>query len=72
MESKKERFKRLAAARTNAILHRIKVLSNCANPQLYEYEEQDIDKIFSEIEKNVREAKSRFHFSKPKKRQFKL
>jgi len=39
--------------------------------QLYEYEEKDIEKIFSEIEKKVREAKSKFHFTK-KQDKFKL
>jgi hypothetical protein len=64
MESKRDRFKRLATIRTNAILHRLKVLGNCTNRQLYEYEERDIEKIFSEIEKKVRETKSKFHFKK--------
>ena len=71
MEPKKERFKRLATYRTNAIIHRIKVLSNCSNRQLYDYEETDIEKIFSEIEKKVRAAKSKFHFNKKQDR-FKL
>lgn len=66
MESNRERFKRLATIRTNAVLHRLKVLSNCANRQLYDYDEDDIDKIFSEIEKKLRETKSKFHFNKRK------
>jgi hypothetical protein len=64
MESKRERFKRLATIRTNATIHRLKVLSNCSNRQLYDFDQRDIDKIFSEIEKKVREAKSKFHFTK--------
>lgn len=71
MESKKERFKRLATIRTNAALYRLKVLSNCSNRQLYDYDEKDVDKIFSEIEKKVKEAKSKFHFVK-KDGKFKL
>lgn len=63
-DSKRDRFKRLATLRTNAVLYRLKVLSNCSNRQLYDYDEKDIDKIFSEIEKKVREAKSKFHFTK--------
>lgn len=64
MESKRDRFKRLATIRTNTVLHRLKVLGNCTNRQLYEYEERDVEKIFSEIEKKVRETKSKFHFNK--------
>lgn len=71
MESKRDRFKRLATIRTNTVIYRLKVLSNCTNMQLYEYEEKDIEKIFSEIEKKVREAKSKFHFTK-KQDKFKL
>lgn len=69
-EHPRDRFKRLATLRTNAVLKRLKVLSNCANRQIYEYDEQDVEKIFLEIERKVKEAKAKFHF--PKKREFKL
>lgn len=68
--TKRERFKRLATYRTNGVLHRLKVLSNCANRSAYEYTEEEINKIFSEIEKMVRHTKSKFHFIK--KAEFKL
>ncbi len=61
---KRERFKRLATYRTNEILHRLKVLGNCANRSAYEYTEEEVNKIFSEIEKMVRHTKSKFHFGK--------
>ena len=64
METKRDRFKRLATHRTKAVLHRLKVLGNCSNNQLYEYDEREVDKIFSEIEKRVKETKSKFHFRK--------
>ena len=69
-EHPRDRFKRLATARTNIVLTRLKVLGNCSNRNMYEYDEQDIDKIFSEIEHKVKESKAKFHF--PKKREFKL
>ncbi|TSC61520.1 MAG: hypothetical protein Athens041674_736 [Parcubacteria group bacterium Athens0416_74] len=59
-DNKKERFKRLATLRTNAVLHRLKVLSNCSNRQLYDFDEKDIEKIFSEIERKVKDAKAKF------------
>jgi len=67
---KRDRFKRLAEYRTNTVLKRLKVLGNCANRSAYNYTEEDIDKIFSVIEKSVKEVKSKFHFSKNK--EFKL
>ncbi len=69
-ETKKERFKRLATQRTNTILHRLKVLGNCSNRSAYDYTEEEINKIFSEIERRVRETKAKFHF--PKNKEFKL
>jgi bifunctional pyridoxal-dependent enzyme with beta-cystathionase and maltose regulon repressor activities len=67
-ENKRERFKRLAASRTNEVLKRLKVLGNCANRSAYEYGEEEVNKIFNEIERRVREVKSRFHFAKKQER----
>ena len=69
-QEKQERFKRLATTRTNIVIKRIKVLSNCANRSAYEYTEDEVNKIFSAIESEVRRAKSKFSF--PKNKEFKL
>lgn len=69
-ETNRDRFKRLAALRTNEVLGRLRVLGNCANRQAYEYYEDDINKIFGEIDRKVKETKGKFHFSK--KEEFKL
>lgn len=59
-EEKKARFKRLAASRTEAVLDKLRILSNCANPQLYEYTEAEVKKIFDAIEDQLNLVKSRF------------
>jgi len=69
-EQKRERFKRLGTQRTNSVLQRLKVLGNCSNRSAYDYTEEEINKIFSEIECRVRETKAKFHF--PKNKEFKL
>jgi len=69
-ESNRDRFKRLASLRTNAVLKRLKVLGNCSNRSIYEYSEDEINKIFSEIDKTVKATKAKFHYSK--KKEFKL
>lgn len=69
-ETPQERFKRLGTLRTNTVLRRLKVLGNCANRQAYQYTEEDVDKIFSEIERKLKEVKAKFHF--PKNREFRL
>ena len=60
-ETPEQRFKRLAASRTNEILKRLKILGNCSNRQVYKYSKEDIDKIFSTIEKKSKEVKSKFN-----------
>ena len=70
VEARRERFKRLATARTNVVLKKIQVLGNCSNRQAYEYTEDEIEKIFATIDKYLKSVKSKFHFSKEEK--FKL
>jgi hypothetical protein len=69
-ETREDRFRRLAATRTNEVLRRLKILGNCANRQIYSYTEKDIDKIFSAIDRRLKEIRSRFHFERSDK--FKL
>ena len=66
-ETPRERFRRLASQRTNEVLKRIKILGNCSNKQLYEYTEDEVNRIFSEIDKSLKSVKSKFDFSKPSK-----
>lgn len=59
-ETKNERFKRVASRRTNDILEKIRILGNCSNKSFYEYTEEEINKIFSEIEKHLKLTKGKF------------
>jgi ABC-type Fe3+-hydroxamate transport system substrate-binding protein len=69
-ETPEERFKRLATSRTNAVLDKLRILGNLSNKQLYDCSEDDIDKIFSAINKQVREIRAKFQPEKEKR--FKL
>jgi len=69
-ETPEERFKRVATARTNAIFNKIRILGNCSNKQIYSYSEEDIEKIFSAINRQLREVRAKFNSWKEKK--FKL
>lgn len=60
METPRKRFKRLATKRANEILYRLKVLGNCSNGSFYDYTQEDINKIFSAIEDQVRFIKAKF------------
>ncbi len=66
-DNKRERFKRLGAYRTNEVLKKLKVLSNCSNRSAYEYNEEEVNKMFAEIERSVKETKSKFHYPKKHK-----
>lgn len=70
LSQKQERFKRLATKRTNSILERLRVLGNCSNRNVYDYTEQEINKIFSAIDRQIKETKAKFYF--PKEKKFKL
>ena len=61
--SKRGAFQRLATKRTNGVLERLRILGHCANPQLYEYNEGDVKKIFQAIEKELKVVKVRFQNS---------
>lgn len=59
-ETKRERFVRVAEARTNKILDMIKLLGNCSSKSNYEYSEEDVRKIFGAIERELKIAKTKF------------
>lgn len=67
MENREERFKRLATKRTNNLLNQIRLLGNLSNKSTYAYSEEDISKIFSAIENQLRITKIKFNSTKKKK-----
>jgi hypothetical protein len=69
-ETPRERFKRLATLRVNAVLQKLEILGNCSNRNYYEYTEDDVNVIFNAIDKKVKEIKLLFRF--PKKERFTL
>lgn len=60
-ETKRERFVRLAEARTNKILDMMKLLGNCSSKTNYEYTDEDVRKIFSAIEREMKNARAKFN-----------
>lgn len=59
--TKNERFKRIASARTNKILEQIRLLGNCANKNNYSYSLEEVRKIFAAIESELKVTKSKFN-----------
>lgn len=59
-ETKRERFVRIAEARTNKILVMMRLLGNCSSKGNYEYTDEDIKKIFGALEKELKNTKNKF------------
>lgn len=64
-EVKADRFRRIAENRTNRAIEALRLLGNCANRSNYSYTEEEVKKIFSAIEAELKETKERFQ---PRKR----
>lgn len=71
-ESKRERFLRLAEARTNKILDMLQLLGNCSSKANYEYTDEDIKKIFGALERELKNTKNRFMGVEQKENRFTL
>jgi hypothetical protein len=72
METKRERFVRLAEARTNKILEMMRLLGNCSSKSNYEYTDDDVRQIFTALEKELKNTKNRFMGIEAKEERFTL
>ena len=72
METKRQRFVRIAENRTNKILNMLRLLGNCSNKSNYDYTEEDVKKIFSAIEKEMKNARNVFLGLESKNERFTL
>ena len=70
-EEKKERFTKIATNRTNKILDTLRLLGNCSNSSNYSYTDEEVRKIFSVIEAEVKTQKAKFE-KKDQKQKFSL
>ena len=62
-ETKRDKFVRMAEARTIKIISMIRLLGNCSNKSAYEFSDKDVNKIFSAIEAALSDARKRFKSS---------
>lgn len=63
MSKSRENFVRLAETRTNKVLKQIDLLSNLSNKTNYAYTNEDIQKIFSAINKRIRDSEKKFQLA---------
>jgi aspartate carbamoyltransferase regulatory subunit len=57
---KRQRFEKVASNRVQRILDTLSLLQNCSNRNNYEYDEKDVDLMFAEITKKLKETKSAY------------
>ncbi len=60
LDSKNQAFKSQAEKRTNSVIDRIRILTQCSNRNSFSYTDDDIEKIFEAIEGELKISKSRF------------
>lgn len=72
LSEKKENFKRIAEKRTEKILNDLRLLGNLSNTSNYEYDQKDVDKIFSFIEDELKFTKDKFNKNNSKSKGFRL
>jgi hypothetical protein len=60
MNAKREKFVELAEARVNKTLKQLQLVGNLSNRSAYEFDQNDVRKIFAALQKGLDAAKSRF------------
>lgn len=60
MNKKREKFVELAEARVEKTLKDIQLIGNLSNKSAYEYNEEDVKKIFSALQQALNVSKNRF------------
>lgn len=56
--TKRKRFTKVATNRVQKIIDYLTLLQNCSNRNNYEYDEEDVNHMFDEISKALRDVKT--------------
>ena len=60
MNEKKMKFRQLAEKRVSNALKQIQLIGNLANTRAYEYEEEEVRKIFKSLKEEISIAETKF------------
>lgn len=58
--TKRARFKKVASARVTKVINYLNLLQNCSNRNNYEYDQDDVELMFTEIQKAIKESKNAY------------
>lgn len=66
MVDKKERFEKVATARTQKIIDMVRLLGNCSNKSNYTYTPDQVEAIFSTIQREIDLAREKYKIQENK------
>jgi hypothetical protein len=66
MVDKKERFEKVATARTQKIIDMVRLLGNCSNKSNYTYTSEQVEAIFTTIQKEIDLAREKYKIQEDK------
>ncbi|MCF1749600.1 hypothetical protein [Mariniradius sediminis] len=71
---KRKRFEKVAENRVEKILDGLRLLGNCSNRNNYEFTKDDVDYMFDEIRRALKDTQSKFEseFVRNEQRKFKF
>ncbi len=72
VDMKRQRFIKIVERRVNRILDSLDSLGKCSNRKNYDYDDEEVRKIFREIERKVREVKIQFQGKGENRQRFRL
>ena len=64
-ETKENRFKRIAEKRVQRVLEGIRNLASCSNKRMYEWNDEQLKKIWTALDKELAKCKVSFENARP-------
>ena len=64
-ESKDERFKRVVQKRVQNVLDSVRRLSQCSNKRMYDWNKEQLEKIWAAVDKEIDRCKKSFKTAEP-------
>ena len=64
-ETKEQRFKRIVEKRVQRVLDSLRSLSQCSNKRMYKWNDDQLEKIWTAIDKELKICKASFENSEP-------
>jgi hypothetical protein len=64
-ETKEQRFKRVVEKRVQRVLDGLRSLSQCSNKRMYQWNDQQLKKIWTALDKEMKKCKDSFESAEP-------